>query len=42
MKTYVCSCGRRKLVEDYIIIVICSRCLEEMKEEVEEDGHVRG
>ena len=43
MKEYVCSCGRRRLVEDFVIMVICSRCLEEMKEvkeEVGEDGHV--
>lgn len=36
MKTYICSCGRRRLVEDFIIMVICSRCLGEMKEFKEE------
>jgi len=32
MKEYVCSCGRRRLVEDFVVMVICSRCL---KEEIE-------
>jgi len=36
MKTFVCSCGRKREVEDYIIIVVCYRCQKEMQE-VRED-----
>ena len=38
MKEYVCSCGRRRLVEDFVVMVICSRCLKEMEKVREVKG----